>query len=669
MSRLAKIYIGFWVAFLFFTLIGIDSLRGIAFWGVAILTIYYAVLLTRKLVRKFLWRIRRKLILSYIFIGFIPLFLLTILFSAAFFMFMGQATSEMFNSVLDGYLLQTQGDAKKLLVLSETTDASQLRELWARQVNPEDRPWMQQASIMLYKPGSQTVVAGQENVPMVPWLAERDFTGLVTRAKKLWLLSAVHDRAFGRTLIFQLPVSKELLEPIGRKIGSEITWYPSTEPGARGEWERVVGNTRSGPLWPKWWDVPIAWFSLPDQYLAETGEKFDFKSKNKDLIGDEGEENAGQHRMSGKNGEADESRFAPGAFVFATNVSRVYAHIFSRSTILQQVVYYLMLAIAISFLIIELISFVSGFLLAKSITASVHSLFEGTERITAGDLNYRIKVKARDQLGDLAKSFNSMTESIQNLLLVRAEKERLSESLKIARQMQENLLPKQITSVGGMEIATMNLPAQEVCGDYYDIIRKTDQEVGIIIADVSGKGPSAALYMAEVKGVMLSMSRRLALPRDILVEANRILAPTLDSKNFITMTYATIHEQKRVMRMCRAGHNPILHYCSRTATIEVVQPQGIGLGLSRNGLFESKLEEVERNLCPGDILVFYTDGLTEAMNANSEFYGLKRLSDMVLATKDQPTEQVKTAILDDLRQFLGSAPPQDDVSLVLLKIQ
>ena len=119
MSRLAKIYIGFVVAFVLFALLGLGTLRGLAFWGAAILTIYYAVIITRKLVRTFLWRIRRKLILSYVFIGFIPLFLLTVLFGMAFWMFMGQATSEMFNSALDACLLENRAEAKRLLALSD----------------------------------------------------------------------------------------------------------------------------------------------------------------------------------------------------------------------------------------------------------------------------------------------------------------------------------------------------------------------------------------------------------------------------------------------------------------------------------------------------------------------------------------------------------------------
>jgi serine phosphatase RsbU (regulator of sigma subunit) len=263
-----------------------------------------------------------------------------------------------------------------------------------------------------------------------------------------------------------------------------------------------------------------------------------------------------------------------------------------------------------------------------------------------------------------------MTESIQNLLVERSEKERLAESLRIARQMQQKLLPQEITTASAhMEIATLNLPAQEVCGDYYDIIHKGENETGVIIADVSGKGPSAALYMAEVKGVILSLSRRTNVPKEVLLEANGILGPTLDSRNFITMTYALINDSGRTMRISRAGHNPILHYCAATGAIDVVQPSGIGLGMGKNGIFEKALEEVQRSLGNGDILVFYTDGLTEAMNEQNQLFGLSRLSQIILSHKDQGTDEIKNAVLTDLQHFLNNKLPQDDITLVLIKMR
>ena len=657
MSTTLKVYLGFVGAFFFSSLLGLDSLKDLAFWGVLILTVYYAFGLIRKVIRKFLWRIRRKLILSYILVGFIPLILFSSISILAFWIFMGQATTEMFNSALDSYLIQTKIEGRKLMHLISTNPPDRVLEVWYEDQTPEDRGWIERARVTLYKDGDALMIQGEGPPDLPEWMKGQDFMGMVLRDSRLWLASIHHDRRRDRgSLLIEVPVTSRLLDLIGKKIGANIGYVLGGQ-GVKDEFEETMGRKAKDPIWPVWWDLPVAWISLPDQFSWDSGERIALAGQlmNDDddeddeevdkMVEEQREERSAKEKdglnirigpddkedkKDGLNIEGDGKDSHLGAFAINTNVSRIYDHIFSRSSMLQKFVYALMAGIAIFFALIEIVSFVFGFLLAKSITASVHNLAEGTERIKNGDLTYRIRVGAPDQLGDLANQFNSMTESIQNLLMVRAEKERLAEGLQIARQMQQNLLPRQVESTGSLEIAAMNLPAEEVCGDYYDILKKSDDHTGIIIADVSGKGPSAALYMAEVKGVMLSMSQRAATPRDILVEANRILAPTLDSRNFITMSCAMIDEPNKLMKMSRAGHNPILHYCYSSGKIEVVQPRGIGLGMGKNGMFESALEEVERKLCTGDILVFYTDGLTEAMNERQTLYGLERLSGILL---------------------------------------
>lgn len=676
LSVMGKVYIGFLVAWFVSLIFGLDSLRSFAFWGAFILTIYYSAVLMKKVMRKLLWRIRRKLILSYIFIGFIPICLLAFIFVLAFWIFMGQATSEMFNSSLDSYLLQTKMEGQKLIHLARVMPRDDVHKTWFQDLSQSDQEWLHYARLIFYTPEGSEVIQGDEEVELPDWVKKNEFSGLVLGESHLWLVSVHHKPEEKISLLIQVPVTRVVLDQIGKKIGANITYY-SGKKGMKDEFEETVEKTRKDPIWPAWWDVPVAWISLPDQQSWENGQKITLAGRI-NIDGDEDQKKAirGEvkkkiHKGFDKNQSpiVTDSDMGMGAFALNTNVSKIYDHIFSRSTTLQKFVYVMMLGIGICFLVIELISFASGFLLAKSITASIHNLFEGTERIKKGDLNYKIKIHAKDQLGELAAQFNSMTDSIKDLMVARAEKERLAEALLIARHMQEKLLPKNVTSFGGIDIATMNLPAEEMCGDYYDIIRKNDQEFGIIIADVSGKGPSAALYMAELKGVMLSTSQRTIDPKEVMVEANRVLSPTLDSRNFVTMTYAMINEPMKVMTMCRAGHNPIIHYHFKTGLAEIVQSRGIGLGVSRNGIFERTLEEVQRNLDSGDILVFYTDGLTEAMNESNQLYGLDRLSEIIVKNKDLSTGQIKDAIFRDLEFFLNKKLPQDDVTLVLLKIR
>jgi phosphoserine phosphatase RsbU/P len=677
MSRLAKVYlwsvvtlIGLLILSSIFDFSLINSLKMLAFWVVFVLSCYYVLKFANKLLQKLLWRIRRKLIISYFFIGVIPILLLFILFAAGFYIFMAQATSEMLNSAMDGYILQGKLESEKLLHFIEFLGPKEARDRWFEELSSHQKEWLQGANITFAKEGESLVLQGKETPePLPEWLQEKDFAGLTIKDSQLWLVSVCHDTE-ENTLSLQVPVGLAMLEQIKEKIGANVS-YVSGGSGVKGELEETMGVRRKEPIWPVWWDLPIAWLNLPDQYKWATGEKVMITDNDGDIHIDAG--NTKKSDEAGKallleTDEGSTTEGSIGAFAITTNFSRVFNQVFSRSTELQKLIYGVIAGIAIFFLVIECISFVSGFLLAKSITASVHNLFEGTERIKKGDFNYKIKVRAKDQLGDLALSFNGMTESIQNLLKVQAEKERLKESLVIARQMQQNLLPPEITSVGDIEIAALNFPAQEVCGDYYDIIRKGDSGVGIIVADVSGKGPSAALYMAELKGVILSVSRSTTAPREIMLEANQVLSPTLDARSFITVTYVMIDAFQRVMRMCRAGHNPLLYYSAASRQIDIMQPRGIGLGLGRNGIFERSLEEVERKLESGDIVVIYTDGLTEAMNSEREFYGLPRLSEIVLKHKDLNTEQIKTAILNDLHTFLNQTLPQDDITLVLLKI-
>ena len=193
----------------------------------------------------------------------------------------------------------------------------------------------------------------------------------------------------------------------------------------------------------------------------------------------------------------------------------------------------------------------------------MHELFTGTERVRHGDFTHKIAVTAQDQLGELAQSFNSMTASIEDLLREAAEKKRLEEELRIAREIQMSLLPQGALKMPGLSVTALCVPAREVGGDYYDLFPIDEHRLGVLIADVSGKGTSAALYMAELKGLMLSLSQIHTSPRALLVAADRIMANNLDARSFITMTYAIIDLRERTMTYARAGHTPLMYLPGR----------------------------------------------------------------------------------------------------------
>jgi serine phosphatase RsbU (regulator of sigma subunit) len=325
------------------------------------------------------------------------------------------------------------------------------------------------------------------------------------------------------------------------------------------------------------------------------------------------------------------------------------------------------------FLLIEFFALVAGFALAKSITGSVHALFAGTERVRQGDFTQKIAVKSEDQLGELAGSFNQMTASIEDLLRESAEKKRLEEELRIAHEIQMSLLPQGPLTMPGLSITALCVPAREVGGDYYDFLPLDEHRLGLLIADVSGKGTSAALYMAELKGLVLSLCRIHRSPRELLIDANRIIAEHLDARSFITMTYAVLDLRARTMTYARAGHTPLIYVPgpgSESRNVRILAPDGLVLGLKidKGEMFERLLEEETLPLATGDLFLFFTDGISEAMNEQDDCFGEERLGRLVESQSDLPSDQLRERVLREIETFVGAAPQHDDMTMILLKV-
>jgi len=330
-------------------------------------------------------------------------------------------------------------------------------------------------------------------------------------------------------------------------------------------------------------------------------------------------------------------------------------------------------AIGALFLIIQFMALIAGLALAKSITGSVHQLFAGTERVRQGDFTHKIAVKTDDQLGELSVSFNSMTASIEDLLVQAAEKKRLEEELRIAHEIQMSLLPQGPLQMPGLSVTALCVPAREVGGDYYDFLPLDDHRVGVLIADVSGKGTSAALYMAELKGLMLSLSENHSSPRELLIAANRIIAHHLDARSFITMTYAIVDLRKRSMTYARAGHTPLIYVPGDgggARGVRILVPDGmvVGLKLDNGEMFSRLLQEETIALRPGDLYLFFTDGISEAMNAHDECFGEPRLGELIQAHAHLPSAELRERVLREIAAFVGDAPQHDDMTMILLKV-
>lgn len=367
------------------------------------------------------------------------------------------------------------------------------------------------------------------------------------------------------------------------------------------------------------------------------------------------------------------------AMTIEVNIPDIYDQLSAAQARIQSInvgsiLLMLLLVVGLLFLLIEAGALVMGLALARSITGSVHQLFTGTERVRRGDFSHRIEIPARDQLGELAESFNQMTASIEDLLRQAEEKKRLEEELRIAREIQMSLLPRGKAAIPGLAITTLCVPAREVGGDYYDLLAIDEDRLAVLIADVAGKGTSAALYMAELKGVVLSLVRSTPSPRQLLLAANQIISEHLDSRAFITMTYAVIDLKARTMTYARAGHTPLIYRTSDHGArpdVRILAPDGLVLGLRIDGgeLFERLLQEESIPLRQGDLLLFFTDGISEAMNGESEMFGEARLAELVAEHGDLPAVELRERMLREIDAFVAGAPQHDDMTMILMKFE
>jgi len=323
-----------------------------------------------------------------------------------------------------------------------------------------------------------------------------------------------------------------------------------------------------------------------------------------------------------------------------------------------------------SLLIVQAFALYSGFSLARQITDAVDDLADGTARLRARDFTHVIPVRARDQLGELSTSFNAMTGEVRALLGEVAQKERLDQEMRAARAIQQQLLPEAPTHLAGLDVLAYCTPAREVAGDYYDFLPISDTTIGVIIADVAGKGLAAGLYMAQLKVIVQSLSHLHQAPREFLRAVNRVVSRNIDPRSFITMTYGVIDLERRELTFARAGHAPLMRLASRAGDVEVLAPDGMVVGLTVDGgeMFDSVLEQRTVALSPGDLLVWFTDGITEAMTTGNECYGEARLAALLRTHAGAPLGDLRAALEQDLDAFTGHADPHDDMTMILLRL-
>jgi serine phosphatase RsbU (regulator of sigma subunit) len=326
------------------------------------------------------------------------------------------------------------------------------------------------------------------------------------------------------------------------------------------------------------------------------------------------------------------------------------------------------------FLIIQFVALAIGVVLARQITGAVHDLFTGTQHVRGGNFGHQIPVRARDQLGELAESFNLMTGEVTTLLGEMAEKGRLEQEMFAAREIQQKLLPTGPVKTTGLLVNAFCEPAREVAGDYYDFLPITDSILGVLIADVAGKGLAAGLYMAQLKVIVQSLSRLHHEPKAFLTAVNKVVSANLDGRSFITMTYGVIDVERREMTFARAGHCPLIHVPAnqpagmRKARMLIPDGLVVGLQIDDGTMFDNLLQEQTIKVEPGDLIVWFTDGISETMNEAFDCFGEHRLAQVVEQYAHLPFDQLRSYILAELRAFAGGADQHDDMTMILMKI-
>jgi sigma-B regulation protein RsbU (phosphoserine phosphatase) len=333
-------------------------------------------------------------------------------------------------------------------------------------------------------------------------------------------------------------------------------------------------------------------------------------------------------------------------------------------------------AMAGLFFVFETVSLLVGIRITRQITGAVHNLYEGTARVREGDFSHRINVQGKDQLSELSHSFNRMTENLERLVAVAKEKERLQSELEIAREVQNQLYPKSMPESHTLQLAAACQPARLVSGDYYDYLGLHGTKLALAIGDVAGKGISAALLMATVQSTMrtqLRAGRELAAAAGnggslegpstaaLVSRLNQQLYAYTPPEKFATFYFAIYDDASGLLTYTNAGHLPPVLLRNGTATR--LDVNGTVVGAFPFSPYEESTVQLER----GDLLVCFTDGVTEPENEYGEMFGEDRLVDLLARNRDRDSEELMATVMASVREWTGSPELQDDMTMLVAR--
>ena len=248
------------------------------------------------------------------------------------------------------------------------------------------------------------------------------------------------------------------------------------------------------------------------------------------------------------------------------------------------------------------------------------------------------------------------------------ERERVKRELEIARKVQLSFLPREVPQIPGIDVATICIPAYEVGGDYYDFIEPGNGRFGVVIGDVSGKGIPAAFHMTLTKGFLKSQAKETSSPRELLMRLNELFYENVSRGTFISMIFGIFDLPRKIFTFARAGHNPVIIRSDFSNKMEFLCPKGIALGLEKGPIFNRVIEEQKVKIRKGDIFIFYTDGISEAMNEKKWEFGEERLQTIINKNSNVLANELVTIIQSKISEFVGNTPQHDDLTMIIVKI-
>jgi phosphoserine phosphatase RsbU/P len=665
------------------------SLRGWVSFLSSLALIFLGIVGFRWLRRQILWRLRNRLIVTYVFIGVIPVFLLVAISFLTLYLLAGQFANFVVTSEIDDHLRSMESSSRTIAHLLATR-LSRGEAIKAEEINslrPRHREWMRR-EVCIWYGKSPAHCAGSSAAAALdhPGFDLQDgFHEIVRDHEKLYLRTAsVVSGPETVQVVSSEPLDRALLEQMAAELG-EITVL------------ELKGESSAAPS-------------------PASGGKSSLRDENRDeiIITKDGTAHGNGRRFeptltAGKlpaaNGALDhEITFGTPVSVveWASNEKReralvrvqtrpsvLYARLFAAQGDFAKGVEYLLAFVAAVFAIIELLALFIGSKLTRSITAAVAQLYDATKHINRANFSHRIAVRSNDQLATLANSFNSMTASIEQLIQEQKEKQRMENELVIAQEVQAQLFPKEISQLESLEVHGFCRPARTVSGDYYDFLALNSDKLILAVGDISGKGISAALLMATIhsavrayslegvpllrepaavgaaagSGLMLASDLRgaEASPALLLSLLNHQLYESTPQEKYATLFLGIYDGSKRQLTYSNGGHLwPIL--LAEDGSSKKLECSGTVVGLFDSLEFPEATVQLRR----GDIFIAYSDGVTEPENDYGEF-GEERLIQIVKENRGLPLTRITELVTAAVDDWIGDNEQPDDVTLVLAR--